>query len=182
MQIKSEIEDLKIFLITKSGDLKLTWPLSQYVYVTSNGHVIIKHNDDTSGNAIWGNSRTIMIVHGSQTSVILPTVTGEYLIKYQDQTLIQSENTASVIVSDTDLGLVDRRLAGTIKENTTFGGVKTAFAEKHMEKSFYQERLAEIPLGRFGTPRDIAETVLFLASDESSYMVGESINVNGGLI
>ena len=114
------------FEFTQSGDLKLTWPLSQDVDVTSNGHVIIKHNDDTSGNAIWGNSRTIMIVHGSQTSVILPTVTGEYLIKYQDQTLIQSENTASVIVSDTDLGLVDRRLAGTIKENTTFGGVKTA--------------------------------------------------------
>ena len=114
------------FEFTQSGDLKLTWPLSQDVDVTSNGHVIIKHNDDTSGNAVWGNSRTIMIVHGSQTSVILPTVTGEYLIKYQDQTLIQSENTASVIVSDTDLGLVDRRLTGTIKENTTFGGVKTA--------------------------------------------------------
>ena len=62
------------------------------------------------------------------------------------------------------------------------GWVKTTFAEKHMEKSFYQERLAEIPLGRFGTPRDIAKTVLFLASDESSYMAGESINVNGGLI
>ena len=112
------------FEFTQSGDLKLTWPLSQDVDVTSNGHVIIKHNDDTSGNAVWGNSRTIMIVHGSQTSVILPTVTGEYLIKYQDQTLIQSENTASVIVSAPDL--VDRDLIGTIKENTTFGGVKTA--------------------------------------------------------
>ena len=113
------------FEFTQSGDLKLTWPLSQDVDVTSNGHVIIKHNDDTSGAAVWGNSRTIMIVHGSQTSVILPTVTGEYLIKYQDQTLIQSENAASAIVSDTDLGLVDRSLIGTIKENTTFGGAKT---------------------------------------------------------
>ena len=113
------------FEFTQLGDLKLTWPLSQDVDVTSNGHVIIKHNDDTSGAAVWGNSRTIMIVHGSQTSVILPTVTGEYLIKYQDQTLIQSENAASAIVSETDLGLVDRSLIGTIKENTTFGGAKT---------------------------------------------------------
>jgi len=109
---------------TQSGDLKLTWPLSQDVDVTSNGHVIIKHNDDTSGAAVWGNSRTLMIVHGSQTSVILPTVTGEYLIKYQDQTLIQSENAASVIVSTPDL--IDRDLIGTIKENTAFSGVKTA--------------------------------------------------------
>ena len=62
------------------------------------------------------------------------------------------------------------------------GWVKTAFAEKYMEQSYYQDRLAEIPLGRFATPRDIAETVLFLASDESTYMQGESINVNGGLI
>ncbi len=112
------------FEFTQSGDLKLTWPLSQDIDVTSNGHVIIKHNDDTSGAAVWGNSRTIMIVHGSQTSVILPTVTGEYLIKYQDQTLIQSTSSVSVIVSSPDL--VDRDLIGTIKENTTFGGVKTA--------------------------------------------------------
>ena len=112
------------FEFTQSGDLKLTWPLSQDVDVTSNGHVIIKHNDDTSGAAVWGNSRTIMIVHGSQTSIILPTVTGEYLIKYQDQTLIQSDSAASVIVSTPDL--VDRNLIGTIKENTTFGGAKTA--------------------------------------------------------
>ena len=81
---------------------------------------------------MWGNSRTLMIVHGSQTSVILPTVTGEYLIKYQDQTLIQSENAASVIVSTPDL--IDRDLIGTIKENTdsvgnqTFSGVRTALA------------------------------------------------------
>ena len=54
-----------------------------------------------------------MIVHGSQTSALLPTITGEYLIKYQDQTLIQSQNAASVIVSAPDI--FDRKLIGTIK-------------------------------------------------------------------
>lgn len=112
--------------ITQSGDLKLTWNPSVDIDVVSNGHVIVKHNSDTSGNAVWGNSRTIMILHGSQSSVTLPTVTGEYLVKFQDQTLIQSENAVSAIVSDSDLGLVDRKLVGTIKENTAFGGVKTA--------------------------------------------------------
>lgn len=38
-----------------------------------------------------------------------------------------------------------------------------------------------IPLGRFGTPEDIANTVLFLASDLSSYITGATIDVNGGL-
>ena len=76
-----------------------------------------------------------------------------------------------------------KTMGPTIRVNMVAPGwVKTAFAEKYMEQSYYQDRLAEIPLGRFATPRDIAETVLFLASDESTYMQGESINVNGGLI
>ena len=62
------------------------------------------------------------------------------------------------------------------------GWIITAFAEKNIDGDFYQERLKEIPLGRFGTPDDIAEAVVFLSSDESSYLAGESININGGLV
>jgi NAD(P)-dependent dehydrogenase (short-subunit alcohol dehydrogenase family) len=39
---------------------------------------------------------------------------------------------------------------------------------------------AEIPLGRAATPEDIAEAVLFLASDASRSITGETINVSGG--
>jgi 3-oxoacyl-[acyl-carrier protein] reductase len=38
-----------------------------------------------------------------------------------------------------------------------------------------------IPLGRFGTDRDVAATVAFLASDEAGYITGQVIDVNGGL-
>ena len=38
-----------------------------------------------------------------------------------------------------------------------------------------------IPMGRFGTPDDIANAVLFLASDLSSYITGDVVDVNGGL-
>ena len=37
-----------------------------------------------------------------------------------------------------------------------------------------------IPLGRFGDPKEVADLAVFLASDESSYIIGQSINVDGG--
>jgi len=44
-----------------------------------------------------------------------------------------------------------------------------------------QDRLATIPLGRFGKPADIADLAVFLASDESSWLTGAAIPVDGGL-
>ena len=40
---------------------------------------------------------------------------------------------------------------------------------------------AQIPLGKFGEPEDIAEAVAFLASDEARYITGQVINVDGGM-
>ena len=40
---------------------------------------------------------------------------------------------------------------------------------------------AQIPLGRLGTPEDVANTVCFLASDEAAYITGQVIAVNGGM-
>jgi NAD(P)-dependent dehydrogenase (short-subunit alcohol dehydrogenase family) len=46
---------------------------------------------------------------------------------------------------------------------------------------FAEKTLARIPMGRFGKPAEIAAAVLFLASDESSYMTGADLVIDGGM-
>lgn len=59
------------------------------------------------------------------------------------------------------------------------GLIRTAMTEA-MPEGALQERLADIPLGRMGDPAEIAQAVLFLASDMSSYITGTTIEVAGG--
>ncbi|AFA40956.1 3-oxoacyl-[acyl-carrier-protein] reductase [Wigglesworthia glossinidia endosymbiont of Glossina morsitans morsitans (Yale colony)] len=49
-------------------------------------------------------------------------------------------------------------------------------SEKHKEKI-----LSFIPINRFGSTKDVAHAAIFLASDEASYITGETIHVNGGM-
>ena len=44
-----------------------------------------------------------------------------------------------------------------------------------------QRRLVHVPMGRFGEPLEIANAALFLASDESSFVTGQSLLVDGGI-
>ena len=46
----------------------------------------------------------------------------------------------------------------------------------------HRQRLASIPSGRIGTPDDVADTALFLASDLSRYVTGQVIGVDGGMV
>jgi NAD(P)-dependent dehydrogenase (short-subunit alcohol dehydrogenase family) len=50
----------------------------------------------------------------------------------------------------------------------------------HSNEAIKQMALTRVPLGRMGTPHDVANTALFLASDESSYFTGEILHPDGG--
>jgi 3-oxoacyl-[acyl-carrier protein] reductase len=61
------------------------------------------------------------------------------------------------------------------------GYIQTEMTESLPEK-VKAEMLAQIPLGRFGTPTEVAQAVAFLASEAAAYLTGQVIHVNGGML
>ncbi len=61
------------------------------------------------------------------------------------------------------------------------GFIETAMTEV-LSGEFKEGALKMIPLGRTGTPEEVAHAVAFLASDEAGYITGHVLNVNGGLL
>lgn len=62
------------------------------------------------------------------------------------------------------------------------GNILTDGMKAHRSPAFIQSMEDAIPLGRLGTPRDVANAFLFLASDEAAYITGTTIVVDGGQI
>jgi len=59
--------------------------------------------------------------------------------------------------------------------------VKGIFNETEQGQAMLKARLATIPLGRLGRPEDVAEMAVYLASEESSWLTGAAIPLDGGV-
>jgi 3-oxoacyl-[acyl-carrier protein] reductase len=60
------------------------------------------------------------------------------------------------------------------------GNILTEGMTAHRSQAYIDSMAAAIPLGTLGTPRDVANAVLYLASDEASYITGTTILIDGG--
>ena len=69
-----------------------------------------------------------------------------------------------------------------ITSNTISPGlIATDMSENELNTDAGKEKVKNIPLGRLGTKKEISNIALFLASDEASYITGQTINANGGM-
>jgi 3-oxoacyl-[acyl-carrier protein] reductase len=84
------------------------------------------------------------------------------------------------------IGLTMAMAREVASRNITCNAVAPGFIETSMtaalSEEFKQTAIKTIPLGRVGSPEDVASAVKFLASEEASYITGHVLNVNGGLL
>jgi 3-oxoacyl-[acyl-carrier protein] reductase len=70
--------------------------------------------------------------------------------------------------------------------NITVNCVAPGFIDTDMTRALSEDQrkalIGHVPLGRFGSPNEVAEAVLFLASDGAAYVTGSTIHVNGGML
>jgi 3-oxoacyl-[acyl-carrier protein] reductase len=83
------------------------------------------------------------------------------------------------------IGLTKAIAMEIASRNVTVNAVAPGFIETPMTdvlpEKVKEELKTRIPLGRLGTGRDVAAAIVFLASDEASYITGHVLDVNGGL-
>lgn len=84
------------------------------------------------------------------------------------------------------IGLTKTTAKELASRNITVNAVAPGFITTDMtdklDENVREEMLKQIPLSRFGEPEDIANVVTFLASDQCSYMTGQTINIDGGMV
>ena len=84
------------------------------------------------------------------------------------------------------IGLTMAMAREVASRNITCNAVAPGFIETSMTAAlsaeFKQKAVNTIPLGRVGSPEDVASAVSFLASDDAAYITGHVLNVNGGLL
>ncbi len=83
------------------------------------------------------------------------------------------------------IGITKTAARELASRNITVNAVAPGFIVSDMTNALSDElketMKTQIPLGRFGEDKDIANTVAFLASDKAAYITGQTIHVNGGM-
>jgi len=159
----------------------------------NNAGIVTNGTAETTTEEVWNATFDINVTATwRMTKLVLPYMkqqkSGVIVNNGSDWSVVAGKNALSYVMSKGAVGMMTKQMAldyarDGIRVNAVCPG--DTFVDRWIEQGYFdgtsiQEASDFIPLGRFGTPDEIANCVLFLASDESSYVTGHLLVVDGG--
>jgi NAD(P)-dependent dehydrogenase (short-subunit alcohol dehydrogenase family) len=166
----------------------------------NNAGIVTKGTADTTSEEVWQetlNTNVTAVWH--MCKLVIPHMKrqggGVIVNNGSDWSVVAGENAFPYVVSKGAVALMTKAMAldyarDNIRVNAVCPG--DTFVDRWLEKGYFEhsdpvtleeaikESSSYIPMGRFGKPEEIARAVLFLASDDSSFVTGHLLLVDGG--
>ena len=166
----------------------------------NNAGIVTQGTAETTSEEVWNNTIAINITAVWRMSkLVLPVMRaqggGVIVNNGSDWSVVAGEDAFPYVMSKGAVGMMTKAMAlDYARENIRVNAVcpGDTLVERWLESGYFdhsnpvsleqaiQESSAYIPMGRFGKPEEIAKAVLFLASDDSSFMTGHLLLVDGG--
>lgn len=166
----------------------------------NNAGIVPKDTAETATDEVWNETMAINVTAiWRMSKLVIPVMKrqgrGVIINTGSDWSVVAGPNAFSYITSKGAVALMTKAMAmdyarDNIRVNAVCPG--DTLVDRWLEKGYFKsadgpgleaeirESSAYIPMGRFGKPDEIARAVLFLASDDSSYMTGHLLLVDGG--
>jgi len=166
----------------------------------NNAGIVTQGTAETTEEAIWNETLAINVTAvWRMNKLVIPHMKkqggGVIVNNGSDWSVVAGKNAFPYIASKGAVGMMTKAMAldfarDNIRVNAVCPG--DTFVERWIEKGYFEgsdpvtmdeaikESSAYIPMGRFGKPEEIAKAVLFLASDDSSFVTGHLLLVDGG--
>ena len=166
----------------------------------NNAGIVTKGTAETTSDETWQDTLNINVTGvWKMCQLVLPQMkkqgSGAIVNNGSDWSVVAGKNAFPYIMSKGAVGMMTKAMAldyarDGIRVNAVCPG--DTFVDRWMEKGYFEgsepvtmedaikEASEYLPMGRFGKPEEIANAVVFLASDEASFVTGHLLLVDGG--
>ena len=166
----------------------------------NNAGIVTQGTAETTSDEVWNDTLAINVTAvWRMCKLVIPVMRrqggGVIVNNGSDWSVVAGRDAFPYVMSKGAVGLMTKAMAlDHARENIRVNAVcpGDTFVDRWMEKGYFEgsdpvtmedamkESSAYIPMGRFGKPEEIAKAVLFLASDDSSFVTGHLLLVDGG--